>query len=178
MMKKIVLLIPIFLLSLTEIASAQEKTLFEEIAKLFDSPIFFGAIIGSAAFLLLASFLVIKHAGKMEKMAYQWGENKSTEEILELLNSPVKEESQLAYVYLRNFMEEKEHPKVVKSLEKQRDGKGINPTLIHLVEDMQIKSSVPVLESIAKKNDEAAKEASQAIKNIQPEEKKPKKKKA
>lgn len=120
------------------------------IAQLFDSPIFFGFVIGSAALLLVGSFIFLQYAKGQEKKAVEWSKEKTPESIVGLLHSADPQESRLAYIYLRSHSGEKEIALLTSALEDQRRRGSIDPASIYLLEELEAQKALPILEQIAR----------------------------
>ncbi|RJP19322.1 MAG: hypothetical protein C4527_27480 [Candidatus Omnitrophota bacterium] len=133
------------------------------IARLFDSPIFFAAVVGSAVLFLIFSFLFLSYIKKMEKRAAEWGATLEPEKLIDLLDSPISSESRAAFVYLRNYGGEHEISLLLEVLQEQRKKGKINPSIIYLLEDMEAVSAIPILQSIAKGKSKAAELAEAAL---------------
>ncbi|MBN2330048.1 MAG: hypothetical protein JXR73_23105 [Candidatus Omnitrophica bacterium] len=167
-MKKITVL-SCFFLTFSRIASAQPSSgegFFEKylpIAQLFDSPLFFNMVVGSAILLLIFTYLFLQYAKKQEKKAEQWSKGKSAETLVELLESPVSQESRLAYIQLVQHGEEKEIDCILKALKEQRRQGKINPALIYLLEGMEAHKAVSLLQLIAREQCEVSDLAQRAV---------------
>lgn len=159
----------ILLLLTTRLASAQAnpgESFFDKylpIAQLFDSPIFFGCVVGSAVFLLFLCLVFLLYAKRQEKKADEWGQGKSIALLIEALSSPIPQESRLAYICLRRRSGANELPALTGALEDQRRKGNVNPTLIYLLEDLQAQSALPILQQIAKGKTKAATLAQRAV---------------
>ncbi len=143
-----------------------EKGFFEKyfpIARLFDSPIFFWIVIGSAILFMVVSFFFIKYVKWLEKKTAEWAKNKDTRELIELLESPHPDEHQSAFIYLRKHAGKKEVSQLIERLQDQRKTGKINPLLIYLLEDLQAVSAIPLLEQIAKGKSQVASLAEHAL---------------
>jgi hypothetical protein len=164
----------LFVLSLYSVAYAQETTT-SFIARLFDSPLFFGIVVGSGAILLVGSLVFLRYVKSLEKSAEQWGKGKSIEEVLLLLESPMASEAQSALIYLRNHIQPDDYPLLLAALQKQRDAGKINESLLFLIKDLGIVAAIPLMESIAKGKSSVAGMAADILaelKEIQEDEKK------
>jgi hypothetical protein len=163
-MKKLFL---IFLLTcaITPFAMAQQKPFFDMnwIAQLFDSPIFFGCIVGSGALFFGSAYLFMRYMKAKLKAVESWGSKKETQDLIDLLDSPVSEESRMAFMYLREFGDEKTGNLVVQKMQDQRKGGRINPYLIYLAEDIGIAAAIEVLQAIAKGKSKSAQLAADTL---------------
>lgn len=136
------------------------------IAQLFDSPVFFRAVVGSAAAFVIISFLFMWYTKRMKQQAFEWGSDKDDKELLQLLESPVSSESHKAYVYLRhNGDDSLEEPLISRLLDQRKNGK-INPYIIYLLEDLNAGSAVPALRSISQSKSPHSYAAGQAVARI------------
>lgn len=154
-------------------AQTEGETFFDKylpIAKLFDSPVFFGIVIGSAILFLIAAYLFIYYVKGLEKISGEWSDGKSLEEIIAALESPIPQESKFAFVYLRKHSGEQEIQSLIERLQEQRRTGKINPSFIYLLEDLRAASAVPLLEQIAKGKSQAASLAGHALDCIMTEE--------
>ncbi len=120
------------------------------IAQLFDSPLFFAAVVGSAVLLLAITMIFLQYAKTQEKKAEAWGQGKSPQTLIEQLDNPIPDESRLAYIYIRKHCDDLYVAALLDNLEDQRRRGNINPTLIYLLEDLEISSAIPLLQQIAK----------------------------
>jgi hypothetical protein len=164
----------LFILSLYSVAYAQDTTT-SFIARLFDSPLFFGIVVGSGAVLLVGSLLFLRFVKSLEKNAEQWGKGKLVEDVLLLLESPMASEAQAALIYLRNHIQSEDYPLLLAALQKQRDAGKINESLLFLIKDREVLAAIPLLESIAKGKSAVAGMAADILtelKEIQEDEKK------
>ncbi len=170
MMKRIFLLLPFLLTARMALAQANPgESFFDKylpIAQLFDSPLFFGCVVGSAVFFLLLSLVFLQFARHQEKKADEWGQGKSIASLLDALNSPISQESRLAYIFLRRKSGANELSALTAALEDQRRKGNVNPTLIYLLEDLQAQSALPILQQIAKGKSKAANLAQRAVNRL------------
>lgn len=161
-------------LSYSGTAHAQDTTT-STIAMLFDSPIFFGGVIGSAAFILLLCLLLVFYARNLEKKALAWGQDKGAQDIIALVQSGDATQSQLAYVYLKNYLKEEDFPLLIAELQSLRDSHSVSERILNLVGDLRITAATPILESLAKGKSSNAALASQVLRRIpSPQEESPK----
>ncbi len=167
------IIIPITLLLLnTRIAFAQStpgQGFFDKylpIAELFDSPVFFSIVIGSAVLLLVCTLIFLKYAKSLEKKTVAWAEGKSPQTLVELLSSPIKQEATMAYAYLKNNCGDDEADLLVKDLQDQRSRGSINSILIYLLEDLEVEKAIPTLQQIARGKSSAAALAQRAADRI------------
>lgn len=133
------------------------------IAQLFDSPIFFGIVVGSAVLLLVFTFIFLKYAKAQERKADAWSAGKSQETIVSLLSGADPAESRLAYIYIRHHCDEKGISLLLETLEDQRRRGTINPVLIYLLEELEAQDALPILQQIAKGKSSAAPSAQHAV---------------
>lgn len=164
-MKKILLLI-VLTCVLTPLAMAQQKTFWDTyfpIAQLFDSPVFFGCVVGSGVIFFGFAIIFMRYMKAKLKKVEQWGSTKETQELIELLDSPVPEESNMAFMYLRKFGDDKTGNLVVQKMQEQRKGGKINPYLIYLAEDIGVTTAVEVLQAIAKGKSKSARLAEETL---------------
>lgn len=136
------------------------------IAKLFDSPLFFGAVVGSALLLLLAAAGFVIYAGRLEKRAMAWAAGLSPRDRVERVGSPLRAESRLAFVYLRKHAQEPEIQALIEILEDQRKTGKIDPNLIYLLEDLRAAPAIPILQQIANGKSRFARLAARALEHI------------
>ncbi len=170
MRKKIVFTLVLFpLFTFPVFAQTAGEGFFDKylpIAKLFDSPLFFGIVVGSGALFLLWSFFFLRYVKRLEKQSYEWGENMKPEELVELLDSPIPSEKRHAFIYLRNHGKDQEISIILDKLNDQRKKGQVNPTLIHLLEDMGATEAVPLLQTISKGKSQIASIAALALERI------------
>ncbi len=169
-MKKI---FPFTLLLLnTRIAFAQSTSgqgFFDKylpIAELFDSPVFFAIVIGSAVLVLVLTFIFLKYAKSLENKTVLWAQGKSPQALVALLSSPIRQESIMTYAYLKNNCGDEEVDLIVKELQDQRSRGSINPTLIYLLEDLEVEKAIPTLQQIARGKSSVAALAQRAADRI------------
>lgn len=136
------------------------------IAKLFDSPVFFGVVVGSAVLLLLGAVGFVLYTQRLEKRALAWASSLSPRERVERLSSAIRSEAHLAFVYLRKHAQQPEIEAIVAALEEQRKSGKINPALIYLLEDLQAVPALPILKQIAGGRSRTAELAALAIERI------------
>lgn len=148
-------------------AFAQQGDFFDTyipIAKLFDSPVFFAVVVGSAVLILAAALLFIAYTNNLEKKCYEWGKKKKTSELLALLESPIAAERRSAFIYLRKHgIDDKAEELIINQLHEQRRNGKINPYLIYLMEDLRCFSGIPVLKTINKSNSQYAQIAGESL---------------
>ncbi len=147
-------------------AHAQQGDFFDTylpIAKLFDSPVFFAVVVGSAVFILAAAFLFIAYTINLEKKSYEWGKTKPTSELINLLESPVAAERRSAFIYLRKHGGDDAEERIINQLHEQRRNGKINPYLIYLMEDLRCFSGISMLKTINNSNSEYAKIAGESL---------------
>lgn len=144
----LLIVIIVGLLPITVLAQGAEEE-FLPIAKLFDSPWFFWSVMGSAIVFIVASIFFLFYTKKLESLAEEWGKGKRVDELIELLKSPVEQESRMAYIYLRNHSREDDQKIIASELDKDRQKGKINPSLIYLLEDLKATCALPVLEQIS-----------------------------
>lgn len=162
---KVLLCIILFTIVFVPYAAAQQTSMFDMnwIAQLFDSPIFFGSVVGSGAVFFGSAFLFMRYMKSKIKAVETWGSQKETQELIELLDSPVAEESRMAFMYLREFGDEKTGNLVVQKMQDQRKGGRINPYLIYLAEDIGVSAAIEVLQAIAKGKSKSAQLANDTL---------------
>ncbi|MGI6456901.1 MAG: hypothetical protein ACOX5R_14950 [bacterium] len=154
---------------LSSSAWAQEQSFFDKylpIATLFDSPVFFGIVVGSAMVLVLLAFAFLYYVKIMEKNVQNWGSDKSLETIVDLLDSKDEKESSNAFIYLRQQQDDKAIGLLIEKLKQQRLAGTINPQLIYLMEDLNVNAAIPILEQIARGKNRSAQLAEQALERI------------
>lgn len=163
-MKKLFIAL-ILTLAFAPYAMAQQEPYFDLnwVAVLFDSPVFFGCVVGSGAVLFGSAFIFMKYMKAKLKAVEEWGNRKETQELIDLLDSPVPEESRMAFMYLREFGDEKTGNLVVQKMQDQRKGGRINPYLIYLAEDIGVTSAIEVLQAIAKGKSKSAELAAETL---------------
>lgn len=164
-MKKFIILF-VLISFLSPMAMAQQKTFWDTyfpIAQLFDSPVFFGCVVGSGVLFFGSAIIFMRYMKAKLKKVEQWGSQKEIHEIIDLLESPVPEESNMAFMYLRKFGDEKAGNLVVQKMQEQRKGGKINPYLIYLAEDIGITAAVEVLQVIAKGKSKSARLAEETL---------------
>ncbi|MDP8243811.1 MAG: hypothetical protein P9L94_07000 [Candidatus Hinthialibacter antarcticus] len=148
-------------------AFAQEGDFFDTyipIAKLFDSPVFFACVVGSAVLILVITLLFILYTNNLEKKCYEWGKKKKTSELIGLLESPIAAERRSAFIYLRNHGSDDEAEElIINQLHEQRRNGEVNPYLIYLMEDLRCFSGIPVLKTINKSNSQYAQIAGESL---------------
>lgn len=133
------------------------------IAQLFDSPVFFGVIVGSAFGLFIAALVFVYYAKAIERKAIEWGESKARKELVDLLESGDANEAKKAFIYLRRHGDDETTDLIIQALmDKRREG-AANPYMIYLLEDLDAFSAIPVLKMIAKGKSRAARIASQSV---------------
>ncbi len=142
------------LISISKSAWAQshEPGFFEKylnIAKLFDSPVFFGIVVGSGVILLIASLLFLWYMKHWEKKVDEWGENKSTDEMIEYLQLFGLHDGKMAFAYLRKHGDENLIPKLIEELKAQRKKGQMSPYVFYLLEDLIAVEALPILQQIA-----------------------------
>ncbi|MEW6238103.1 MAG: hypothetical protein AB1656_22165 [Candidatus Omnitrophota bacterium] len=172
-MKKIFCLFSMSILTRQAFAQTEGESFFDKylpIAKLFDSPVFFGIVIGSAILFLLAAYIFINYAKALEKRSSEWAKSKKLDEIVAALESPIPQEAKMAFVHLRKRSGEQEIQSLIERLQEQRRTGKINPSFIYLLEDLHAVSAVPLLEQIAKGKSQAASLAGHALDCIMTEE--------
>ncbi|MGC9328142.1 MAG: hypothetical protein ACP5I1_10950 [Candidatus Hinthialibacter sp.] len=161
-----------FFLSVSRLAAAQSSSgegFFEKylpIAQLFDSPLFFGIVVGSALLLLIGTYFFLQYAKRQEKKADEWSKGKSAEEMVELLNSPISEESRLAYIQLLQRGGEKEIECILNALKEQRRQGKMNPTLIYLLEEKESPKALQLLQLIAREKSNVSDLAQRAVDHL------------
>ncbi len=170
-MKKLIFLVSlIYSIPVAAYAQAPGESFFDKyvpIAKLFDSPLFFNIVIGSAVLFVVFSVFFLWYVKKMEERAYTWGKEKKPEDLVELLDSPIPYESRLAFTYLRNHGDEKAVSCLINKLKEQYKKGKINPSVIYLLEDLEAISAIPTLQMVAKGKSQSAEIAQQALARIQ-----------
>lgn len=166
----------IFLLSsiaffgpLSVYAQAQEETFFDKyipIAKLFDSPIFFWSVIGSALGLFFTTLIFLQYVKRLERRVIEWGEKQSPNKLVELLDSPIPQEKRFAFMYLRKHGGEEAINALTNHLQaKRKDGK-LSPDYIYLLEDLNAEKAIPILKQIADSKSRLASLAQKAAERI------------
>ncbi len=174
MMNRMLLLAVPLLSTASAFAQTNEEEGFFDtylpIAKLFDSPLFFGAVVGSAVLLILAAAGFVIYAGRLEKRAAAWAAGLSPRERVDRVGSPLRAESRLAFVYLRKHAQEEEIQVLAEVLEEQRKNGKIDPNLIYLVEDLRAAPAIPILRQIANGKSRAAELAARVLEHIAAEE--------
>lgn len=168
-MKALIFTLAVFLISIpAAIAQRYQESFWDTylpIAKLFDSPVFFGIVVGSGIAFFGAAFIFMKYMKAKMKRVEEWGKEKETQELIDLLDSPVPEEANMAFMYLRQFGDEKTGNLVVQKMQEQRKTKAsqVNPYLIYLAEDIGVSSAVEVLQAIAKGKSKSAQLAEETL---------------
>ncbi|MFB3784795.1 MAG: hypothetical protein ACE15F_00355 [bacterium] len=174
MMNRACALAVLLLSSVAAFAQVNEEEGFFDtympIAKLFDSPLFFGVVVGSAVLLLLAAAGFVIYAGRLEKRAAAWAAGLSPRERVERVGSPVHAESRLAFVYLRKHAQEPEIQALIEILDDQRKTGKIDPNLIYLLEDLRAAPAIPILQQIANGKSRFALLAARALEHITADE--------
>ncbi|MBI1390157.1 MAG: hypothetical protein GC154_17080 [bacterium] len=169
-MRKFSVLWVLLTFSLASPVWAQERESFFDkylpIAQLFDSPVFFASVVGSAAFLLLVAFAFILYTRSLEKKVYEWGKARKMSELLELLESPLPAEARSAFMYLRKHGGDGLEEHIVKRLQDQRRNGEVNPYYIYLAEDVMGFSAIPALKMISKSNSRYAESAGQTLSHL------------
>ncbi|MBZ0258900.1 hypothetical protein K8I31_22750 [bacterium] len=150
-------------------AFAQEESFMDKylpIAKLFDSPAFFAAVVGSAAVLLVITLIFIAYTNNLEKKVAEWGKSKKTKELVDFLESPVASESRSAFMYLRKHGGDDAEEMIINQLQEQRRKGKVNPYLIYLLEDLRFYSGIPILKTISKSKSEYAHAAGESLASL------------
>lgn len=164
-MKKLVMML-VLISFLSPLAMAQQKSFWDTyfpIAQLFDSPVFFGCVVGSGILFFGSAIIFMRYMKSKLQKVEQWGSQKDIQELIALLDSPVPEESNMAFMYLRKFGDEKAGNLVVQKMQEQRKSGKINPYLIYLAEDIGITAAVDVLQVIAKGKSKSARLAEETL---------------
>jgi len=150
-------------------AQGEGESFFDKylpIAKLFDSPLFFGVVVGSAVVLLLVSLVFLGYVKRMEKRVDEWGKGKSDSELIRLLDSSEVGEARAAFAYLRRHGGENTIAALIDRLQEQRKEGRINPAFIYLFEDLKAADAIPILQLIAKGKSRVAELAERALERI------------
>jgi len=164
-MKKIIVLLTVICVCVP-LAMAQQKTFWDTyfpIAQLFDSPVFFGCVVGSGVLFFGSAVIFMRYMKAKLKCVEQWGSQKETQELIDLLDSPVPAEASIAFMYLRKFGDDKTGNLAVQKMQEQRKGGRINPYLIYLAEDTGVPSAVEALQAIAKGKSKSARLAEETL---------------
>lgn len=151
------------------LAQTEPQGFFEKylnIAKLFDSPAFFAFVVGSAVALFTASLIFLWAIKRREREVEAWGKHKETDELVKLLDSPVKREAQMAFMYLRNHGNERGERLVIQRIQEHRKKGVVNPYPFYLIEDWQASEAIPVLRGLAKGKSRAAQLAQCALRRF------------
>lgn len=160
---------PILLFSTLAYAQAEGEGFFDTylpIAKIFASPWFIGPVMGSAILLILGTWIFVKYSNHLEEKAKKWGANKTTEEIIKLLDSPMDQEKQYAFIYLRRHGDETIAKQLTETLQKKRKEGKLDPRYIYLLEELRGEKAIPVLQQIAKGKSQLAVIAEHAIERL------------
>lgn len=119
------------------------------IAQLFDSPVFFGIVVGSGVVFFGGAIVFAFLEKRKEARVFEWGESQSREELVTLLGSPVASEAQQAFTYLRKHGDDDLVDTLIYTLQEQRRSGNVNPYCIYLLEDWDAYSAIPVLKQLA-----------------------------
>ncbi len=150
-------------------AQAQGESFFDKylpIAELFDSPVFFWSVIGSALGLFAATIFFLRYVKWLERRVEAWGGKKTPKKLVELLESPIAKEKRYAFMYLRSHGGEDEIKLIAERLQIQRKNSKVNPDFIHILEDLRAEKAVQALQQIADSKSRLASLAKQAVERI------------
>lgn len=143
--------------------SAQGEFFDTYIAQLFDSPVFFGAVVGSGILFFGSAIAFVLYEKNRETRILQWGQDKDRETLVEMLGSPVASEAQQAFTYLRRHGDDNLVDSLIYTLQDQRRAGKINPYCIYLLEDWNAFTAIPVLKQISSGKSRTASIASRTL---------------